>query len=272
MKTINFRCNSSQQRLLFNKTLNKLSIFLKSLKRVQNWYLIPLAYYKLIRKKYMILTLKNKYRLKLRVDSTDLQAFTNVWLIEEYKKNGFQILDKDTIIDIGAHIGLFSTYASQFCKSGKIISFEPIKENYDLLIENIRANNLTNVHCFNKAVSDQRKILRIYLSNDQAAHSSLVESSRSIEVESVSLKEIMDSNNVSVCDFLKLDCEGAEYEILNALPDEYFNRIMKIVMEYHFFETKSHFLEKLKGRLKTLHYNVYDLPLSNGLGLLFIKK
>ena len=42
--------------------------------------------------------------------------------------------ENDVVVDVGAHIGLFALYASQFCNNGKIYSFEPVKENYDLLI------------------------------------------------------------------------------------------------------------------------------------------
>ena len=250
----------------------KLSIFLKSIKIVSNWYLIPLLYYKLLKKKYLFLFLRNGYKLKLRRNSTDLQAFANVWLIEEYNKKEFKIMENDIVIDIGAHIGLFTLYASQFCKKGKILCFEPVEENYDLLLENIQINNLVNVTTFNKAISNEKKITRIYLSEDQAAHSFYNEGPNFIEVESISLKEVIDSNKISECNLLKLDCEGAEYDILRAFPDEYFKTIMKICMEYHFSNTQPHLIKELKDRLGALHYNIVDIPLFDGLGLLFVIK
>jgi FkbM family methyltransferase len=230
------------------------------------------VYYRILKQKYVVLSTISGYNLKLRVNSTDLQAFTNVWLLEEYKKEGFQMSDNDIVIDVGAHIGLFTIYASQFCKTGKIFSFEPVKENFEILTENIKNNNISNAIIFNKAVLDKKQILKIYLNDDESAHSCYKEGPNFIEVESISLKEVMDSNNISICNFLKLDCEGAEYEILNALPDEYFSKIMKIVLEYHFYDKKPELLDKLKNRLNNLRYTIHDIPLSNGLGLLFIKK
>ena len=49
-------------------------------------------------------------------------------------------------------------------------------------------------------------------------------------VESISLKKIFDENKINKCNFLKLDCEGAEFKILESLPNEYFNKINKIVL------------------------------------------
>ena len=257
---------------MLKNTLYRISIFLESLKIVNNWYLIPFLYFKVLKKKYSILFLKNGYKLKLRTSSTDLQAFTNVWVLQEYNKKDFEISDNDVVIDVGAHIGLFTLYASQFCKKGKIFSYEAIKDNYDILIENIQINNLTNIVTINKAVSNERNLVKIYLSEDQAAHSSYNQGKNFVEVESISLKEIIDHNAITKCDFLKLDCEGAEYEILQALPYEYFKIIMKICMEYHFHDTQPYLLQELKEKLKDLHYNIVDIPLSNGLGLLFATK
>src|SRR6266508_6011309 len=52
-------------------------------------------------------------------------------------------------------------------------------------------------------------------------------------VKAVSLKDIFDAHAVEQCDFLKLDCEGAEYDILFSLAVDYFRRIKRIAMEYH---------------------------------------
>ena len=81
--------------------------------------------------------MRSGIKIMLRVNSTDLMAFTHVWLLKEYERPGFEIKNNDIIIDIGGHIGLFALYSSQFCKSGKIYCFEPIKENFDMLKSNI---------------------------------------------------------------------------------------------------------------------------------------
>ena len=47
-------------------------------------------------------------------------VLTNVWLIQEYLDDEFNIENNDVVLDIGGHIGLFALFASQFCKKGKI--------------------------------------------------------------------------------------------------------------------------------------------------------
>ena len=145
--------------------LTKLKIFLKSTKLFKNWYVYPLVYFKLTKKQYVIFETKTGLNIKIRVNSTDLMALTHVWMIQEYSNSEFDIHDNDIVIDVGAHIGLFALYVSQFCKNGKILCYEPIKENYDMLISNLKLNNKKNVFAFNKAVSKSNSTVRIYVLN-----------------------------------------------------------------------------------------------------------
>jgi len=252
---------------------SKITILLNAVKKVKNWYILVLVYFRIYNKKFFILKLKNGLKLKLRTHSTDIYAFTNVWLIEEYKQEGFAINSTDNIIDVGAHIGLFTVYASQFCKNGKIFSYEPVKENFELLKENISLNALSNAYIFNNAVFDNTGSIKIYLNEkDQAAHSSYHKSEKCIEVNAVSIKDIIDINKIEYCNFLKLDCEGLEFKILNGIDDKYFNKIKKMCLEYHILDKNSADLKQLKERFQRLNYDITDQPSSNTMGILFAKK
>lgn len=248
----------------------KLSIFRKIIKYVNNWYIILLVYYGLFKKEFYMLNLKNGLGLKLRTRSTDIQTFVNVWIIQEYSKDEFEINENDVVVDVGGHIGLFAVYASLFCKRGKILSFEPIKENYRLLLENIELNKIKNVKSFNLAVAAKVGKVKIYQHNhDQAAHTLYGNGQKYVQVDSITLKEIIDSNLIERCDLLKLDCEGAEYEILHSLPDDYFKRIIKICMEYHAIENSMVLLAELKNRLTRVGYKIMDVKYAENSGLLF---
>ena len=54
-----------------------------------------------------------------------------------------------------------------------------------------------------------------------------------IEVKSISLKDIFIDNKLNKIDFLKIDCEGAEYKILFNTPKKVLKKIKKIALEYH---------------------------------------
>jgi len=253
-------------------TIEKFKIFLKAIKILRNWWLYPIIYLKLIKKSTVIFETRNGIKIMLRTDSTDLMALTHVWLIGEYSKNDFQIKKTDTVIDVGAHIGLFSLYASQKCTEGKIFAFEPIKENYKILESNKKLNNLSNIQSENCAISESTTKITLYQNNDQAGHSKFVKTDNPIEVTSKSLNNFFKEKKIEYVNLLKLDCEGSEYEIIDSLEDEYFKNIEKMIIEYHLADSNPELLERLENKLKNQSYKISIEPLFKDIGFLYAKK
>ena len=251
---------------------SKLQILLNSRKIFKNWYIYLQVYFKLTKNEYVIFETRSGLKIKIRVNSTDLMALTHVWLIQEYTDNSFSINSDDIIIDVGAHIGLFALLASQFCKDGKIFCYEPIKENYKLLIENIEINKIRNIFPNNLAVTKETSRVKIFLNDDQSGHSMFIQNNNFVEVNSKSLSDIFSDNGINECDFLKLDCEGAEYEIIESLSPDLFTKISKTVIEYHTADTRPELLERLINKLKQFSFSVHTKPLFIDIGFLFAKK
>ena len=251
--------------------LEKIRILMKAISVVRNWYLYVFIYLKFVRTENVILETRSGIKVMLRVNSTDLMAFTHVWLLGEYNRQGFEINDNDIIIDIGAHIGLFALFASQFCKNGRIYCYEPIKENFNLLLLNLQLNKINNVKPYNTAVSQQVGNVTIYLNEDESGHSMHVEGTKSIRAESDSLKNIIDSNKLEKCDLIKMDCEGEEYNIIDSLPLDYFSKISKMCIEYHFADEKPHLVENLIKKLKAHSYDISSRRISKSIGFVYAK-
>tara|TARA_B100000686_G_C16775162_1_gene967921 strand:+ start:1009 stop:1782 length:774 start_codon:yes stop_codon:yes gene_type:complete len=249
--------------------LNKLQILFNSRKIFKNWYIYPIIYFKLTKNKYAIFEAKSGQKIKIRVNSTDLMALTHVWMIQEYYANNFEIKDDDDVIDIGAHIGLFALYASQFCKNGRIFCFEPIEENYNLLLENIKLNDIKNIIPFNLAVSDKISKIKIYLNNDESGHSIFLNNEKSVLVNSTTLENIFTENHIDNCNFLKLDCEGAEYQIIDSLNPVFFGKISKTIIEYHLADTNPELLENLTQKLDSHNFKIKIKKLFSDIGFLF---
>lgn len=247
----------------------KLSILKKSIQVFKNWIIFPLLYYNLIQKNFIIFKTRTNKTIKIRNHTTDLMALTNVWLIEEYNIPNFKIKSNDIIIDVGAHIGLFTLYASQFCSKGSIYSFEPDKENYELLLENVKLNNLQDVRSFNLAVSNSNESVKLYLNDDESGHSIFSQSSQSTMVNSISLKKVFDDNHLKHCDFLKLDCEGAEYEIIKTIPLDYLKKINKIIIEYHSADINPDLFSDLQKKLTNNNFKIDIKPSNSGMGIIY---
>ena len=252
--------------------VSKVRIFARSWNILKNWYLYPLVYFNLIKKSHVIFETKSGLKLKIRTGTTDLMVLTNVWLIQEYLHEEFDIKNNHVVLDIGAHIGLFALFASQFCKKGKIFCFEPIKENYDLLLENLELNSIQNIVPFNLAVYHDSKKVKMYINADEAGHSIFLPSSKSIQVNSISLKKIFDSNKIDPCDFAKIDCEGSEYSIIDSLPLEYLKRIKKMAIEYHFADSKPELSKNLILKIKNVGFHVKKKSHYNDMGFLYARK
>ena len=252
--------------------VSKVRIFARSCHVLKNWYVYPLVYFNLTKKSHVIFETKNGLKLKIRTRTTDLMALTNVWITQEYLHDDFNMEDDDIVLDIGGHIGLFALFASQFCKKGKIFCFEPVKENYNVLLENLELNAIKNIIPFNLAVYDDSKKIKMYLSDDDAGHSVMLPSSKSIQADSISLKKIFDDNKIDLCNFAKIDCEGSEYSIIDTLPPEYLKRINKIAIEYHFADSKPELANNLILKIKNADFHVRKKSHYNDMGFLYARR
>lgn len=253
--------------------MGKISIFLKIIQIVKNWHIVILVYFGFYKKEFFYLYLKNGLKIKLRTRSTDLQAFANVWILKEYEMEGFEIMENDLIIDVGGHIGLFALYASLKCPEGKVISVEPHPQNFSLLKENMNNNNFLKTKIVNKAITNSNNDIELFIdSQDDSAHSIHGTGKNSIQIKGTTLRDIMQENQVSNCNMLKMDCEGSEFESIESLSDDELLQIEKICLEYHIIDNDSSNLDNLRNRLKKIGYNVNIIPTNDFLGMLYAKK
>lgn len=98
-------------------------------------------------------------------------------------------------------------------------------------------NNIKNAMISNFGIVGKRGKRKFFLSEDKACHTLYSNNkNKYIEIQGISLKDVFDLNKINRCNFLKIDVEGGEYEILFNTPKEYFQRIEKISLEPHNIE------------------------------------
>ncbi len=129
----------------------------------------------------------------------------------------------DIVIDVGANVGTFTVMAAKLVgDKGLVVAIEPEPVNLALLQRNIDSHNLNNVKVIRKAVWDKAAKVWLYLSKHSALHSLCHASEDRIEVEADCLDNIVAELRLSHVDFIKIDVEGAEPEVLRGsqiLPD-----------------------------------------------------
>lgn len=156
-------------------------------------------------------------------------------LVDTYQLDGFTASDGDVILDIGAHVGIVSIYLAKRWPGARIYAFEPVSENYARMERNIKANAVTNVKAFQLAVSGNGRSLR--LRGDLRLNSGGISAyaggnGRVWKVASVTLRQIFTSLEIERCRLLKIDCEGAEYEILES-AGELLKKVDYLAGEFH---------------------------------------
>jgi FkbM family methyltransferase len=178
--------------------------------------------------------------------------------LDFYGLEQIQLSPNDTVIDIGANIGMFSIYVKK--KFGcKIIAFEPVPMNFEQFKKNIILNGLSldDFELHNVAITDveggEIKIgTPIYNTGGSSTFF--------ITDEMVTCKtETIDKYITDECTYLKIDCEGGEYAIIPTILDKLAN-IKYIGIEYHKFTD-----EQDPKALHALLKSVFNGPIFDGL-------
>lgn len=178
-----------------------------------------------------------KFKTEFRGGPDYLNAIHEIFQEKVYDQT---LPDNAFIIDCGGHIGISVIYLKEICPSAEILCFEPDKINFDLLVKNIRSHNLTKVSPVNKAVWTTDTIL--YFEMDGNMSSRIIKSSdKANQVEACRLFDYIDRK----VDFLKIDIEGAEYEVLKDIAPK-LDMVQKMFVEYHgSFEQNKELIELL---------------------------
>ncbi len=166
----------------------------------------------------------------------------DVWSLKEtfldrfYERYGTLIEDAWTCIDIGGGIGEFTLFVADGYPRNKVYAFEPFYESFELLEENLKRNRITNAQVFQEAIGGESGVVCLDLTGGEPlqfqSHPSK-SSEQAITVPCLSLADALERLQIQHCDLMKLDCEGAEYDILFKTPDEVLKRVRRMVMEYH---------------------------------------
>jgi FkbM family methyltransferase len=183
-------------------------------------------------------------RLELR-DGTQfaVRSLMDAWIVKEtnldrdYEVHGTAIEDGWTIVDIGAGLGDFTVFAARRTQHGRVLAYEPAPDSMALLDKNLRLNGTNNVDVFPYAVSSKGGELTLDVSGGVAVQYRTVGDSSpergKITVRSVALADVLSGLPGGACDFLKMDCEGAEYDMLLNLEAAALRRVRRICLEYH---------------------------------------
>lgn len=170
--------------------------------------------------------------MKVRYWDSDLRVFYQIFIEENYYffPNGF---NPNVIVDLGANVGYSALWYRKYFPQAKIIALEPEVKNFKILKENI--NSKSGISVLKKAIWYKDEVL--YLKNPKALSWSFEISKLKVmnsqRIEGITINTLMDQFGIDKIDLLKIDIEGAEYDLFSNEPMDWLDKIGSIMIETH---------------------------------------
>ncbi|BBJ28330.1 FkbM family methyltransferase [Athalassotoga saccharophila] len=144
---------------------------------------------------------------KIKVESPG--PISAAFLIEQYRlPNLVEPSKGDVILDVGAYIGDTAFWFRKYVgESGKVYAFEPSSNNFKILEENVKQNNVQNIFPLKMALSDNEATLSI---ESGWGGKSNLSSEGSEKVKVTMIDKFVEDQKLDHVDFIKMDIEGAE--------------------------------------------------------------
>lgn len=183
--------------------------------------------------------LYNNKPITYRAGSSDIEIIYEI-LLKKGKKSEYWLpscLSPNVIFDIGGNIGITSILLANQFPNAKIFTFEPMKENFEILTKNI--NHYPNVKAFNVALGDENKEIEMFLSDNSSnfGGGSLYEKGVNLnqteKVQMMTVGTVLEKEKIDTVDIIKIDTEGAEYNILSSFPKSILSNLTWLVGELH---------------------------------------
>jgi FkbM family methyltransferase len=170
-----------------------------------------------------------------------------------YDFGDIELSPGDTVLDVGAHIGIVSIYLAKRFPDVRILSFEAMPRVFALLTANLKRNKVHNVTAYNLAVTGDGRDLALQShpgSNTGGGSAWVADHALAghdqVTIPSLTLDRILEQHGVERCPLLKIDIEGGEYDVLyNA---KLLARVANIRGEFHeneFLTAQGHSMDAL---------------------------
>lgn len=194
---------------------------------------------------------------KYLLHDEDLPVAKEIWDEQVYR---FIPQPYMSILDIGAHKGVFAVYCGLM--GANVLALEPDSENFRTLCLNVEANHVDDkVTVANAGVWYVGERKTLWLDQEQSGGNSIFPKSTSFESRDA---YFMDFNNLMVrrYDVVKMDCEGAEFEIIINASNEALRNIGYLTMEVHTWRDRDLY-DAMISRLE-MFFKIEGVKESNG--------
>jgi len=204
------------------------------------------------------------YGLKLYLTENDSENYSGGINYEDdyFDLLELEITSGENVIDIGAKIGIYSLAFSKFIgPTGKVFSFEPTPDSFNILKKNMNENHLENMIIEQKAVTDKNEIQLLELFESNGNNRINNDSKNSININCTSLDNYFSDSHEKIS-FVKIDVEGLEPKVLSGMKNVLKkNPKIKILLEYNpkLMKFYGYVPEKILEDLTKQGFSLFDL-------------
>jgi len=169
------------------------------------------------------------------------------------------------VIDIGANIGITTVAISKrIGRRGKLYSFEPTPEYFNVLQDNVSSNGLENVEVYELAVTDKAGRVPFY---QKGLSSGIIfeEGAKKFEFPTTTIDKFLNKEKIGRIDLINMDCEGSELLALRGAEESLSKNKVKIFCEIHhdFLKQLGQSVEDIVQYLQGLEFKVQSVSLND---------
>jgi FkbM family methyltransferase len=167
----------------------------------------------------------------------DYKVINETWEENVYRIHDGDFNESKIFVDIGANIGSVSLFVDNFNKNRegdnkiKVFAIEPEPNNLELLKENIINNFAQNITIVNNAIWHEEKIVSISNKGGNSNILNLEDEEKSM-VSAITMEKLFLLYDIREVDVMKIDIEGAEFDLIINTPSEVLSKIKKLVLEF----------------------------------------
>jgi len=200
-----------------------------------------------------------------------IEIYTDQYYELTHLKQMLDVLDINCVLDVGANRGQFAHQLRSIGYKGNIISFEPVKEVFEVLTESFTGDSKWSGHQIALGSKSESSIINVWDSNDM---SSLLESTNLIECNSktqdVTIKRLDDiftsitKNITNPIVFLKMDTQGYDLEVFKGSEkcSKYIQGLLSEVSVQPLYKDMPHYTEALSSYEKS-GFELFNLSVVN---------
>jgi FkbM family methyltransferase len=182
--------------------------------------------------------------------------------VEKILRYDYELNEKSTVLDVGGYEGDFA--AEIFARyQSRIFVFEPVKKYISILQNRFKQNN--NIHIVPEGLGNLNTELKITVMDEASSYArkaSVHKSGKEELIKIYDVKEFMQREDIKQIDLIKINIEGAEYDLLDKIIElHYHTRFKNIQVQFHdFYPNYQVRYKKITDTLKNTHELTYCYP------------